>query len=335
MADEDIRKHDAGAPLRRSLGPYRLIRRLGVGGMAEVYLAVAHGASGFEKKVAIKAPLPYVQEDARLLRLLIEEARIGAQLQHRNLVQVHDLGVAEGMYYVRMDFIDGADLRTLMRRGLPGPALGLLIAEELAIALDYVHTAVDEEGRPLGLVHRDVSPSNILLSRHGEVKLADFGIAKATLLADNTGADTRKGKYAYMSPEQVEGRALTHHSDQFALAITLVESILGRRPFEGPTPHATMDMIRSARAPEVEGLDRDVKAVILRCLARRPQDRFPSSEALRQALAACRSLRGASIAQLREWVRSALRGELDPSEASTSARSATLPITATTGGVLD
>ncbi|MCA9693925.1 MAG: serine/threonine protein kinase [Myxococcales bacterium] len=293
----------ASAPLPASIGPYRVLRRLGVGGMAEVFLAIAYGASGFEKQVAIKIPLPRVREDGRLLRLLIEEARLGARLQHRNLVQVHDLGVADGVYYVRMDYVDGADLHTLTRRERPSPGLALLIAEELALALEYVHDVRDDEGRPLGLVHRDVSPSNILLSRHGELKLADFGIAKATMLADNTLADGRRGKYAYMSPEQVERRSLTAQSDQFALGVTLVELLIGRRPFEGATPLATMENIRAAAPPPLPQLTPEVRAVALRCLSQRPEDRFPSAAELREALAACRRAYPASTSDLARWVR--------------------------------
>ncbi len=169
--------------------------------MAEVYLAQVYGASGFEKQVAIKTLLPEHQGNDEVLRHLIREARLGASLQHRNLLQIHDLGVDQGIYYVRMDYVDGADLSTLCRVERPSAAIGLLIIEEVALALEYVHAFADEAGRGLGLVHRDVSPSNILISRNGEVKLADFGVAKATHMAHNTRGSVRKGKYAYMSPE--------------------------------------------------------------------------------------------------------------------------------------
>ena len=190
--------------------------------MAEVFLAVAYGASGFEKRVAIKTLRPELEGSGELERLLIEEARLGARLAHRNLVGVHELGVAEGRYYVRMDHVDGADLAWLLGRERPPAELSLWIAGELALALDCVHAATDDEGRPLGLVHRDVSPSNVLLSRRGEVFLGDFGIAKATLLQDVTRAGVRKGKYAYMSPEQVSGKPLGPASDLFGLGVLLV-----------------------------------------------------------------------------------------------------------------
>src|SRR5205085_723513 len=157
--------------------------------------------------VAIKTLVPELQGDPALERALVHEARLAGRLAHRNLVAVLGLGVDDGVTYVVMEFVDGGDLDTLTRaRRLPLP-LVLLVVEELALGLDYLHRATDDRGLPLGVVHRDVSPSNVLVSRAGEVKLADFGIAKATALADLTGG-TRKGKYAYMSPEQLAGEPL-------------------------------------------------------------------------------------------------------------------------------
>jgi serine/threonine protein kinase len=271
------------------IGPYRVVRKLGQGGMAQVFLAVAYGASGFEKSVAVKMLLPELEHSAELVRALIDEARLGARLTHRNLVQVHQLGVSDGRYYVVMDFVDGADLATLARRAPPPPQLALLVGEELARALDYVHRAVDDAGRPLGLVHRDVSPANVLISRAGEVKLADFGVAKATLLADITRGNVRKGKYAYMSPEQVGGEPLSAASDQFALGILLYELLAGQRPFDGEGPHDTMERIRRADPPDAAPLPEPLRAPLLRCLARAPAARFPSAEALRRALAEARA----------------------------------------------
>ncbi len=286
------------------IGPYRLVRRLGQGGMAEVYLAVVYGASGFEKRVAIKTLLQELHGYGEFERILIEEAKLGARLQHRNLVQVHDLGLDNGIYYVRMDYVDGADLGTLMKKERPSPELALLIAEEVAMALDYVHRFADDLGRPLGLVHRDVSPSNILLSRAGEVKLADFGIAKATRLAEITRGNVRKGKYAYMSPEQVEGEAVTHQSDQFALGVTLMELCLGRRPYDGETVLDTMDKIRQTAPPDVTGLGKALQALIRCCLSKDPLDRFPSADELRQAITyARRYLPAVAHKDLGAWVR--------------------------------
>lgn len=270
------------------LGPYKLLRRVGRGGMAQVYLAVVYGASGFEKRVAIKTLLPEHRANDDLLRQLIREARLGAMLQHSNLVQVHDLGVDQGIYYVRMDFIDGADLDSLMRRQPPSAALSMLILEEVALALEYVHHFKDQDGRPLGLIHRDISPSNILISRAGEVKLADFGVAKATHLASATRGNVRKGKYAYMSPEQIGGEALTQTSDQFGVGVTLMELLVGRRPYDGETVMDTMDLIREAKPPALGDIEEHLRWTILRCLARNPQQRFPETSALRQAISHAR-----------------------------------------------
>jgi eukaryotic-like serine/threonine-protein kinase len=280
-----------------------LLERLGHGGMAEVFRARAVGASGFEKPVAIKVLKTEHQGDGELERMLIEEAKLGARLAHRNLVQVHDLGVDDGIAYVRMDYVEGADLDTLRQSGtLPIP-LALLIAEEIALALSYVHSLTDAEGRPLGLVHRDVSPSNVLVSRHGEVKLADFGIAKATLLSQNTAAAIRRGKYAYMSPEQIAGEPLSSRSDQFGFGVMLHELLLGRRPFDGPSPLETMDRIRNAEPPDVSGLDADLGAIVATLLARDPDERFETAEHLSRALSSARRLReAASTLDLARWV---------------------------------
>jgi serine/threonine-protein kinase len=270
------------------IGPYRLVRRLGQGGMAEVYLGVVYGASGFEKQVAVKLLREELRGRGEFERILIEEARLGARLQHRNIVQVHDLGLDMETYYVRMDYVDGANLAKLLRQERPPVELMLLVAEELALALDYVHRFCDEAGRPLGLVHRDVSPSNILLSRAGEVKLADFGIAKATQLASVTQGNVRKGKYAYMSPEQLEFDRVTPRSDQFAFGVTLMEACCGRRPYDADSVKGTMDLIRQAAPPDLRGLGGRLQELIRRCLQREALHRFESTEELRREIAQIR-----------------------------------------------
>jgi len=269
----------------QKVGPHRIVRRLGHGGVAEVFLATAFGASGFERLVALKVLLPEHRGEAALEKALIEEGRLGGLLSHPNFVAVHDLGEDEGAYWLRMDYVDGADLGTVLGgKGKLPPAEALFVAAELAKGLAYLHALCDARGRPLGLVHRDVSPSNVLLSRQGEVKLADLGIAKATLLQGTTRGNVKKGKYAYMSPEQVSGRPLTGASDQFALGITLFQMLTGQRPFDGETPMETMDRIREAAPPKFDSVAPDVKAVVLRCLAKAPAERFPDATALARAL---------------------------------------------------
>lgn len=290
------------------LGPYRLIRLLGAGGMAEVWLAEVYGASGFEKRVALKVLLPELRGDGTFERLLIDEARLGARLNHANLVGVHDLGVANGTYYMRMDLVDGADMRTLLERGPVPRALALWIAEEVAVALHYLHGFCGEDRRPLGLVHRDVNPANVLVSRAGEVKLADYGIAKATVMRNITQGGVRKGKHAYMSPEQVAGTAVTPRSDVFSLGITLAEMLTGVRPFDGNSPVETMERIRHARDPDLRDVASADRDLLLRCLAQEPGERFATAEELRSALV---RLRGgdscANSIELGRWVEGASR----------------------------
>jgi serine/threonine-protein kinase len=285
--------------LRSSLGPYQLVRRIGRGGMAEVHLAIAHGASGWSRRVAIKTLAPELADDVELTRALIREATIAGALHHRNLLAVYGLGVDDGVYYVVMEYVDGGDLASL---GTPPEPLALHVVGELALGLACLHDARDERGLPLGIVHRDVSPANVLVSTAGDVKLADFGIAKATALADLTAAGTRKGKYAYMAPEQLAGEPVAQASDQFGLAVTLVELVAGHRPFAGDTTWATMDAIRTG-TPDLAGVPDDVAGVARRALAVDPAARFPSIDELRAALAGIqRSRAPVGPRELGDWV---------------------------------
>jgi serine/threonine-protein kinase len=294
--------------LPRQLGPYRLVRRLGAGGMAEVFLALAFGASGFEKRVVLKVLRAEHQGNPTYERMFLEEGRLGARLSHRNLVGVHDLGYADGAYYVRLDYVEGADLSTLLARGLPGGPLALFVADELALALDAVHRLEDESGRPLGLVHRDVTSSNVLVSRLGEVKLADFGISKATLLREQTRSGVRKGTYAYMSPEQVRGGMLGPASDLFSLGTLLHELLTGRRPFDGETPFETMERIREADVGPLPDVDEELRPVLRACLAKKPEERPGSAEALHRLLSPPRRvLPEAGPLELARWVGEGLR----------------------------
>ena len=267
--------------LPRPFGPFMLEAKLGQGGMAEVFKARVFGASGFEKVVVVKTLREELLGTPELERMFLEEARLQARLSHRNLVQAHDLGVTEGRPWVRLDFVDGVDLSAL---ALPLPLeLARFIGGELALGLHALHEAKDEAGRGLGIVHRDVSRKNVLLSKLGEVRLADFGIARATQLREQTRGGVRKGTWAYMSPEQVSGLPLTAASDQFSLATLLVELITGTRPFDGPTPLETMDRIREATPPALEG---ELGVVLRRALQKAPSARFASSRGLRAALLA-------------------------------------------------
>jgi serine/threonine protein kinase len=271
--------------IRTAIGPYQLVRPLGRGGMAEVHLAIAHGASGFERQVAIKTLAPELAGEYELERALIHEAVLGGKLHHRNLVAVLGLGVAEGAYYVVLEYLDGGDLAARLAGPMP-VALALHVVDEVALGLAYLHAARDGRGLPLGIVHRDVGPANVLVSTTGDVKLADFGVAKATALADRTAAGTRKGRYSYMAPEQLAGEPVTAASDQFGLGVLLVELATGRRPFAGETPWALLDAIHSG--PELGELAHDLRGLAERALAAAASDRFPSVDELRSVLVAAR-----------------------------------------------
>jgi serine/threonine-protein kinase len=291
-------------------GPWRLEARLGVGGMAEVFRARAFGANGFEKLVVIKTLRPELIGEARFERMFLEEAKLQARLSHRNLVGAHDLGVTDGRPWVLLELVDGLDLGSL-RLPLPSPIAARIVGE-VALGLIALHEATDEAGRPLGIVHRDVSAKNVLLSRWGEVKLADFGIARATQLKEDTRANARKGTWAYMSPEQVSGRVLSAASDQFALATLAVELFTGRRPFDGPTPLETMDRIREALVPPLDDLPPALRPAMLRAFHREPAARHPSMRDLRRALLEAGP--SADELEVAEQVRASLKGE--PSSAS-------------------
>ena len=194
----------------RRLGAYELVAPLATGGMAELFIAKTAGVSGFEKQVALKVIHPNFSSDQDFVRMLIDEAKLAVQLQHANIVQTYDLGVVDGQYYIAMELVDGADLYKMLKsgaeKGLDFPVeVAAFIASEVATGLDYAHRKADPMGRPLQIVHRDVSPQNVLVSYEGEIKIVDFGIAKAALRGQQTQAGVIKGKYFYMSPEQAWG----------------------------------------------------------------------------------------------------------------------------------
>lgn len=290
---------------RTAIGPYQVVRLLGRGGMAEVHLALALGASGFEREVAIKTVAAVPPEEA-LERALIREAVIGARLHHANLVAVLGLGVdVGGGYYVVLEYVDRGDLARHLDGPMPEP-LALFVVHEVALGLAHLHAATDRRGLPLGIVHRDVGPTNVLVSSTGDVKLGDFGIAKATALADRTAAGTRKGRYSYMAPEQLDPSdppvPLTAAADQFGLGVMLVELITGRRPFAGETPWAVLASIRGG-APALAELYPDVRAVALKALAIDPRDRFTSVDELRAVLAVImRGRAAAGRVELAAWL---------------------------------
>jgi len=279
------------APLM--LGPYELLQRIATGGMAEVYLARRAGPRGFQKVVAVKRILPQMSEDHDFVAMFVDEARVCARLAHPNIVQVFDFGEQDGELYMAMEYVDGTTAARLVRAAasageeVPLDA-ALYIALSVLRGLDYAHSARDEDGRPLDLVHRDVSPGNVLIDRSGAVKLTDFGIARATEIERRTDAGQLKGKLGYMSPEQVVGRELDARSDLFTVGIVLAELVLLRPLFTGPSE---IDVLMRIRDADLSVLDRaggrvpdDVKAVLVRALARDRALRYPTASAFAGAI---------------------------------------------------
>jgi len=258
------------------LGPYEIVRRIGVGGMAEVMLGRRAGPAGFAKPVALKRLLPEIARDAEVRAMFVEEARLQAGLSHRNLVQVFDFGEDSGDHYLVMEYVDGTDLAALLarQRQVP-PPLALQVAAEICQGLDYLHGQ--------GVVHRDVSPGNIYLSRAGEVKLGDFGIAKGRAASLRTERGRLKGKLAYLSPEQARGEAADVRADLYALGLVLFEMLAGERYLRG---EAEADLLRAAMAPEPRpaGAGEKIDPLVQRLLLAQREDRLPSAKLAAQAI---------------------------------------------------
>jgi serine/threonine protein kinase len=270
----------------RQFGPYRLVRQIAVGGMAEIHLAKTKGIAGFEKYVALKMIHPNFAEDEQFIQMLIDEAKIAVQLNHGNIAQTFDLGRVGDTYYITMEYVDGADLYKILRRGsekdfeLPLDVCAF-VAKEIASALDHAHRKRDSFGKPLGIVHRDVSPQNVLISYSGEVKLVDFGIAKATMKARQTAVGVIKGKYYYMSPEQAWGDTIDHRSDIFSAGIVLYEMMTGQMLYLEEDLHRLLDMARKAdiKPPSTlrRGIPPQLERIVMHALAKKPEDRYQSA----------------------------------------------------------
>jgi serine/threonine-protein kinase len=274
------------------LGPYRIERRLATGGMAEVFVAQRTGPHGFQKRVALKCILPQHARDPDFVAMFVDEARLAAHLDHPAIVQVFDFGEADGALFLAMEFVDGTNVNRLLRavaanRESVPLASALHITTEAARALAYAHNAVDENGNSLSLVHRDVSPANLLLTKRGHVKLSDFGIARFAQADHRTDDGHVRGKLGYMSPEQVSGLAIDGRSDVFTLGTVLAEMLIGE-PLFGQG--ADLDVLLRIRNADLSVLDRrarnvpqDVRAVLTRALAKHPEER-PEAGALAESI---------------------------------------------------
>jgi hypothetical protein len=266
-------------------GQYELLEQIAVGGMAEVFKGRVVAAEGFEKLVAIKRILPDLAEDDRFVKMLLTEARIHSALSHRNIVQIHDLGISEdGEYFIVLEFVEGYDLRVIMDQihgahEIVPEALSLHIAAEIAQALNFAHELRGSDGQPLGLIHRDVTPSNILISFAGEVKLSDFGLAKRR--HDRSVVGSLKGNLAYMSPEQAMQQQLDRRTDIFSLGAILFELLTGKRLREITNEVAGWSQVASGVLPSARQVRPDlpaaVESLLDRALAADPAKRFPDA----------------------------------------------------------
>jgi serine/threonine protein kinase len=251
---------------------YHLVNKIAHGGMAEIYLALQIGAEGFAKQVVLKRILPALAADPQFVRMLVDEAHIASTLNHSNLVQVLDLGKANDEYFLVLEFVDGWSLEQVRRRAVkakmkfPLP-LALYVTSALCRGLAYVHTR-KRNGRPLGIVHRDVSPQNVLVSREGEVKLADFGIAKAIGRREKSVTGVIKGKFAYMSPEQSIGAELDERSDLFSVGTLLYILTTGKKPFDGEADLDVLMQVRKGRYEKPSELVKDFNPEVERFIAR-------------------------------------------------------------------
>ncbi|NMC72300.1 MAG: serine/threonine protein kinase, partial [Myxococcales bacterium] len=267
-------------------GKYYLLDRINVGGMAEVFKAKTEGVEGFERLVAVKRILPSIAEDEEFIKMFIDEAKIAVQLTHQNIAQIIDLGKVGDAYFIAMEYIHGRDLRATYDRAkkkgeiLPLP-MSCFTMMKVCEGLDYAHNKKDASGAPLNLVHRDVSPQNILISFDGEVKIIDFGIAKAANKAAKTQAGILKGKFGYMSPEQVRGLPLDRRSDVFSCGIILYELITGERLFIGESDFSTLEKVRNVEIMPPTTYNRNIpeelERIVLKALAKEKEDRYQNA----------------------------------------------------------
>jgi serine/threonine protein kinase len=278
--------------MSQSFGNYQLEKKLATGGMAEVWLAKQTGIEGFQRHVVIKRILPHLAEDPEFVQMFLNEAKIASRFNHPNIAQIYDLGEHGGTYFIAMEFIHGEDLGRVMRRAW---SMGQWVAQHIALrviadacgGLHYAHSRTDEQGRPLRVVHRDISPQNILVSFDGAVKLVDFGIAKAADQASVTKSGAIKGKFAYMAPEQAAGKPVDGRTDLFALGLVLYELVTGVRPLKRDSELATLQAALECnleRPSNVAEVPAALDEVVMRALARAPDDRYRDAREFQKAI---------------------------------------------------
>ena len=295
-------------------GRYFLQKRLGRGGMAEVFRATVEGPGGFSRAVAVKRILPQYSQDAWFTRMIADEARIVSRLSHPNIVQILDTGTIDGSWYIAFELVEGTDMFQLLEhiyargKALP-PAFACYIVAEVAAGLNHAHSRRDEQGQPLGIVHRDVSPQNVLLSWLGEVKLGDFGIARATERSSDTQAGTIKGKIYYMSPEQARGETVDHRSDLFSAGILLYEALCTQPLYDDDDALHLLETVATGRWKWPSDAELRIPAplrqVVTTALSVDVNARYQSGRAMREALLAAMEACGlrADRDSLGAWLR--------------------------------
>lgn len=268
---------------------YKVLDRLASGGMAEVFVAESAGIEGFKKRVAIKRVLPQLSEKKRFISMFLDEARLCAQLSHSNCVQVFDIGVGDNAYFIVMEYVDGADLKAvidyLKAQGASFPVeAAVMIAVRICEGLAYAHELTSPDNKPLHIVHRDMSPPNVLITKHGEVKIVDFGLAKASSQLEKSEPGMIKGKFSYLSPEAALGEEVDHRTDIFAVGIILWELLAGRRLFLGDSDFATVKQVQQAVIPSFKGVRTDVtedlERIMRRAMAKDPNARYGAARDL-------------------------------------------------------
>jgi len=336
----------------KRLGRYQIIGRLATGGMAEVYLALSGELTGFRTLVVVKRILPHLASNGQFIRMFLDEARLASLLDHPNIVRIIEVGHDGEDYFLAMELVQGKPLSALLRKAArehrpPGPALTSYIIAQAASGLAYAHALTDGDGRTLGVVHRDVSPQNVLISFEGAVKLIDFGVARAFGRVAHTNPGGLKGKIDYMSPEQASAEDVDHRADVFALGVVLWEAVTGKRLFRRETELATMRAIVDDPIPhpsEVADVPEELDAIVMRALRKRRDARFASAHEMAIALerfafthdgfsplqvaAYTKALFAAEYLQWRKTATSALDLEVEPSQIQAQGVLAAEPATA-------
>jgi serine/threonine protein kinase len=268
---------------------YRVVEKLESGGMAEVFRAESEGLQGFRKQVAIKRVLPHLSSKKKFISMFLDEARLSAQLSHSNCVQVFDIGVGDNAFFIVMEFVDGANLKSIVEhikktgRDFPVEHAAYLCLE-LCKGLSYAHELTDSSGVPLHIVHRDMSPPNVLITKNGEVKIVDFGLAKANSQLEKSEPGIIKGKFSYLSPEAAMGQEVDLRTDIFAVGIILWELLAGQRLFLGDTDFQTVKRVQAAQVPSISQINKKVpkelERILIKALAREPTQRYLTAREL-------------------------------------------------------